>query len=61
MPLFETGSNLRPKALIPRIRLEIGQPSIKKVTLLECDGDVRLGERLPQRLNQTPPIARTKP
>jgi len=35
-PLFETGSDFRPGALIPRIRLEIGQPNIKKGTLFGC-------------------------
>jgi hypothetical protein len=44
--LFETGSNFRPGPLIPRIRFEIGQPSIKKGTLLACDKDGLLGKRL---------------
>ena len=43
------GSNFRPGTLIPRIRVEIGQPSVKKRAFLRCDGDVPFGEGLPQR------------
>jgi hypothetical protein len=58
--MLETGSNFRPGALIPRIRVEIGQPSVKKRAFLRCDGDVLFGEGLPQRLNQLEPIPWTE-
>jgi len=55
-----TSSNFRPGALIPRIRVESGQASVKKRAFLRCDGDVLFGEGLPQRLNQLEPIAWTE-
>jgi hypothetical protein len=55
--LLETGPHFRPGALIPRIRVEIGQPSVKKRAFLRCDGDVLFGEGLPQRLNELEAIA----
>jgi len=58
--LLEAGSNFRPGALIPGIRVEIGQPGVKKRAFLRCDGDVLFGEGLPQRLNQLEPITWTE-
>ncbi len=59
-PVLETGSNFRPGALIRGIRVEIGQPGVKKRAFLRCDGDVLFGERLPQRLDELAPIAWTE-
>jgi len=59
-PLLEAGSNFRPGALIPGIRVEIGQPSVKKRAFLRSDGNVLFGEGLPQRLNQMESIAWTE-
>ena len=60
-PLIETGFNFRPGALIPGVNLEIGEPSIKKGTLLGSDRNVLVRQRIPQRLNQLQPINRAKP
>jgi len=57
-PLFEAGSNLRPRTLISGIRLKIGQPSVKKKrTFLGCNRNVVFRERVPQPLNQVQPLA----
>jgi len=50
--MLETGFNFRPGALIPGIRLEIGQPRVKKGTFLGRDREVLFRERIPQRLDQ---------
>ncbi len=60
-PLLETGFNFRPGALIPGVSLEIGEPSVKKGTLLESDRDILFRQRISQRLNQLQPIARAEP
>jgi hypothetical protein len=59
--LFESTLNVRPRALVIRICLQIGKPGVEKSALLIRDRDIPIRERIPQRLNKLQPILGIQP
>jgi hypothetical protein len=58
--LFETGLNLRPRPLVTRVSLKVGEPGVEQGTLLGCHWDVFIQKGIPKGRNELETVARTQ-